>query len=155
YVPSSLAPSMIGYLTATGNAVGGGAAGTGIGALLMPGGPLSALGGLGGGVSGAAGAASAAAGSVSTTTPAVSAAMGQARLVNSFSAPQSWAAATPATAGTAALPASGWAVAPETNSVAAMPGGIPGAGAGRGGFGFGTPRYGSKPTVMPRPVMVG
>lgn len=152
YIPSTLVPSMIGYLTGPGfNAVGGGSVGSGLGALLAPGGPLSNLGALGG--AGAAGAAGAS--GVSWTAPAVSASMGQASLVSSgLSVPQGWAAAAPATAGATTVPAGGWAAAPESNSVTAMPGGIPGGG-GRGSFGFGTPRYGFKPTVMPRPVMVG
>jgi hypothetical protein len=36
-----------------------------------------------------------------------------------------------------------------------MPAGVPSvASAGRGGFGFGGPRYGVKPTVMPKPTVV-
>jgi PPE-repeat protein len=148
YIPSSLVPSMIGFLTSGGAGAGGATAGSGLGALLAPGGPLGALGGLGGGV----GAASSAA----AVAPAVTGVMGQASLVNSLSVPPSWAAATPASAApAAALPSAGWAVAPESNSIAAMPGGMPGGGSGRGGFGFGAPRYGVKPTVMPRPVVVG
>jgi hypothetical protein len=158
YIAPGLLPTLIGYLTHAGStAAGGGAIGGGLGGLLAPGGPLGALGALGGGAaaSGAAGAASAAAGTMSATAPAVSATVGHASLVgSSLSVPPSWAAATPASTATSALPASGWAAAPEHNSMAAMPGGIPG-GAGRGGYGFGTPRYGFKPTVMPRPMMVG
>jgi hypothetical protein len=132
FIPSTLLPNMIGYFAGPGfNALGGGAASSGLGALLAPGGPLSALGGLGGGLGGAGGAASSAAGSVSATAPAVSASMGQASLVGSFSAPPSWVAGTPAHTGGAALQASGWAAAPEGNSVTAMPGGMPTGGAGR------------------------
>jgi hypothetical protein len=155
YIPSQLLPSLIGYATRAGTTFGGGAIGSGLGGLLTPGGPLGALGALGGGAaSGAAGAASAAAGMTSATAPAVSATVGHASLVgSSLSVPPSWAAATPAGTATSALPASGWtAAAPEHNSMAAMPGGIPG-GTGRGGYGFGTPRYGVKPTVMPRPMV--
>ncbi len=155
YIPPTLIPTMVGYLAGAGfNAVGGGSAGAGLGALLAPGGPLADLGALGGGIGAAAGATSAI-GTMSATAPAISATVGQASLVNSLSVPSSWAAATPAAVGAADLSASGWAVPPEHNSVAAMPGGIPGAAAGRGGFGFGAPRYGFKPTVMPKPVMVG
>jgi PPE-repeat protein len=148
FIPPTLTPTLIGYLAGVGfNAVGGGTTGAGLGALLAPGGPLGALGGLGGGISGAAGAAGAAS--------AVTGTMGQASLVSSLSVPPSWAAATPASTSTAALQGAGWAVAPESNSIAAMPGGMPTGGSGRGSFGFGTPRYGFKLTVMPRPVMVG
>lgn len=147
YIPSTLLPNMIGYLTGGGfNAVGGGTAGSGLGALLAPGGPLGSLGALGGaGISG-----------TGWTAPAVSAGVGQASLVgSSLSVPPGWAAATPASAAsTGALQASSWSAAPENHSMAAMPPGMAG-GSGRGGYGFGTPRYGFKPTVMPRPVMVG
>jgi hypothetical protein len=39
----------------------------------------------------------------------------------------------------------------------AVPAGMPAMAnaAGRGGFGFGGPRYGNKPIVMPKPVGVG
>lgn len=157
FTPASLIPTMTTFFSGGGfNALGGGSAGAGIGALLAPGGPLSSLGELGGGT---AGAASAAAGAftASSTTPAVSAGMGQATLVGELSAPPTWAAAAPA--GTAAagdaLQASSWSAAPEAvESMTAMPGGMP-LGADRGGFGLGTPRYGFKPTVMARPVVAG
>lgn len=144
YIPSSLLPSMIGFLTAGGSTVG--TAGSGLGALLAPGGALGALGGLGGGV--------AAASSVAEVTPAATGVMGQASLVNSVSAAPSGAAAAASAAPAAVPQGAGWAAAPESNSVAAMPGGIPGGG-GSGRSGFGAPRYGSKPTVMPRPVVAG
>lgn len=157
FTPASLIPTMTTFFSGSGfNALGGGAAGAGIGALLAPGGPLSSLGALGGGT---AGAASAAAGAftASATTPAISAGVGQATLVGELSAPPAWAAAAPAgTAATGdALQASSWSAAPEEiESMAAMPGGMP-LGADRGGFGLGTPRYGFKPTVMARPVVAG
>lgn len=151
YIPSSLLPSMIGFMAQGGTSVSS-AAGTGLGALLAPGGPLGALGGLGGSAAAAGSAASSAAAAAAPVTGV----MGQASLVNSLSVPASWGAATPASAvPAAALQNPSWAVAPESNSVAAMPGGMPGAGSGRGGLGFGAPRYGVKPTVMPRPVVVG
>jgi PPE-repeat protein len=152
FLPSTLIPTMTSFFTGGGfNALGGGTIGSGLGALLAPGGPL---GGLGAGLGDAAGAASSAAGTMSATAPAVSASVGQASLVSSsLSVPPSWAGATPVGASTAALQSSGWAAAPESNSVAAMPGGMPTGGAGRSGFGFGAPRYGFKPTVMPRPVI--
>ena len=85
----------------------------------------------------------------------VSAGMGRASLVGSLSAPPSWGAATPASAPTAGA-GSGWTVAPESRSMTAMPPPMhPGAGGRGGGSGFGLPRYGVKPTVMPRPTVVG
>jgi PPE-repeat protein len=81
--------------------------------------------------------------------------VGQATLVGELSAPPAWAAAAPAdAAATGALQASSWTTPEEVESMAAVPGGMP-VGAERGGFGLGTPRYGFKPTVMPRPVVAG
>lgn len=153
FTPASLIPTMTTFFSGGGfNALGGGAAGAGIGALLAPGGPLSSLGALGGGAAGAASAFTA-----GSTTPAISAGVGQATLVGELSTPPAWAAAAPeATAATGeALQASSWSAAPEdVETMAAMPGGMP-MGAERGGFGLGAPRYGFKPTVMPRPVIAG
>lgn len=150
FTPASLIPTMTTFFSGGGfNALGGGAAGAGIGALLAPGGPLSSLGALGGGTASAFAA--------SATAPAVSAGVGQATLVGELSTPPAWAAAAPAGAVDAAstLQASSWSAAPEeVESMAAMPGGMP-IGAERGGFGLGTPRYGFKPTVMARPVVAG
>ncbi|MCA2291791.1 hypothetical protein JF736_24875, partial [Mycobacterium avium] len=43
---------------------------------------------------------------------------------------------------------------PDTAPVTAVPGGVPSmATAGRGGYGLGAPRYGVKPTVMPKPAI--
>lgn len=160
YTPASLIPLMTAFFSGGGfNAFGGGAVGSGLGALMAPGGPLSALGALGGGAAGAAAGATSAF-TMSATGPMVSAGVGQATLVgSSLSAPAAWAAATPAGAvaaaatTTEALQASSWEAAPESHSMATMPSGLP---AGdRGGFGLSTPRYGFKPTVMPRPVIAG
>ncbi|CAJ1494817.1 PPE family protein [[Mycobacterium] kokjensenii] len=149
FTPASLIPTMTTFFSGGGfNALGGGAAGAGIGALLAPGGPLSSLGALGGG----------AASAFTAGAPAVTAGVGQATLVGELSAPAAWAAAVPTGVDgvdTAALQASSWSAAPEEiESMAAMPGGVP-LGAERGGFGLGTPRYGFKPTVMARPVVAG
>ncbi|GBE67003.1 PPE family protein [Mycobacterium sp. MFM001] len=86
----------------------------------------------------------------------VAAGLGQASSVGGLSVPASWSAATPAGTGSATLAGTGWtAAAEETTSVAAVPAGMPAvASAGRGGFGFGAPRYGFKPTVMPKSVVV-
>ncbi|BBZ12489.1 hypothetical protein BST20_19775 [Mycobacterium branderi] len=151
YIPSTLIPSMIGYFAGPGfNAAGGGTVGSGLGSLLAPGGPLGNLGALGGGIAGGASTGAASAASAVTGT------MGHASTVGALSVPASWTSATPASTGTTALQASGWAAAPE-----AAPGspGMPGmpignAGANRG-YGFGAPRYGFKPTVMGRPVVAG
>lgn len=148
FTPASLIPTMTTFFGGGGfNALGGGAAGAGIGALLAPGGPLSSLGALGGGAA-----------SAFTASAPVTAGVGQATLVGELSTPATWAAAAPA-AGAAeaanALQASSWAAAPEEiESMAAMPGGMP-MGAERGGLGLSTPRYGFKPTVMARPVVAG
>ncbi|HEU4360817.1 MAG TPA: PPE family protein [Mycobacterium sp.] len=86
----------------------------------------------------------------------VLASVGQASPVGGLSVPPAWSAATPPATESATLAGAGWtAAAEEGASVAAVPGMPPVATAGRGGYGFGTPRYGFKPTVMPRPVMVG
>jgi PPE-repeat protein len=155
FTPASLIPTMTTFFSGGGfNALGGGAAGAGIGALLAPGGPLSSLGELGGG---AAAAGAAGAFTASSTTPAISAGVGQATLVGELSTPPAWAAAAPEASAASgnALQASSWSAAPENvETMAAMPGGMP-IGADRGGFGLSTPRYGFKPTVMARPVVAG
>ncbi|MEB3061439.1 PPE family protein [[Mycobacterium] zoologicum] len=147
FTPASLIPTMTTFFSGGGfNALGGGAAGAGIGALLAPGGPLSSLGALGG------------ASAFAASAPTVTAGVGQATLVGELSAPATWAAAAPAADAVetaSALQANSWTAAPEeVQSMAAMPGGMP-MGAERGGFGLGTPRYGFKPTVMARPVVAG
>lgn len=151
FIPSALLPSLIGFMTgggfsgATGSALGGG-----LGAALSPGGALGALGALGGGM--ASGVSSAF--GVSAVTPAVTAGLGQAALVGtSFSAPASWAAATPGAAALTSGPG-GWAVPTEThNNMASMPPPVP-TGVGRTGMNYGTPRYGFRPKFMPKPMVV-
>lgn len=88
----------------------------------------------------------------------VLAGLGSASSVGGLSVPASWAAATPATA-EATLAGTGWTAAAETESTAmsTVPAGVgmPAmASAGRGGLGFGAPRYGFKPTIMPKQVFV-
>jgi hypothetical protein len=85
-----------------------------------------------------------------------SAGLGQATSVGRLSVPPSWGtlvsnSATPPT--TATL--TGWtAPAPQSPSVASVPAGVPAmATAGKAG-GLGAPRYGVKPTVMPKPAGV-
>jgi hypothetical protein len=81
---------------------------------------------------------------------------GQASSVGGLSVPPSWAGeAIPAASATrATLTGAGWtAAAPHGAPVTTMPAGMPSvASAGRGGFG--APRYGVKPTVMPKPAVV-
>jgi PPE-repeat protein len=101
-----------------------------------------------------AGTASANAASVGVA-PAL-AGMSQASSVGKLSVPAAWSAATPTEPAAAApLAGSGWAAPAEggggmTNVAAGMPAM---ASAGRGGYGMG-PRYGFKPTVVPKQVLV-
>jgi PPE-repeat protein len=87
---------------------------------------------------------------------AATAAVGEASSVGGLSVPASWSAATPATlaSSTAPLEGSGWTAATEEAApVAAMPG-MPGAGAlAKGAGAYAAPRYGFKPTVMPKVVV--
>ncbi|MGH3597142.1 MAG: PPE family protein [Mycobacterium sp.] len=112
----------------------------------------TAVGGLGGLLGGAVGPA----GGAGFGAAPVLAGLGQASSVGGMSVPASWSAATPAGTGSATLAGTGWtAAAEESGSVATVPAGMPSvASAGRGGFGFGGPRYGVKPIVMPKPVVV-
>ncbi|BDB42096.1 PPE family protein PPE43 [Mycobacterium kiyosense] len=94
-------------------------------------------------------------GSGGASAAPVSAVAAQAATVGKLSVPAAWSAATPAAPAAASLAGSGWAVPAEegagvTNVAAGMPAY---ASAGRGGYGAG-PRYGIKPTVMPRQVLV-
>jgi PPE-repeat protein len=86
--------------------------------------------------------------------PAVLASAGQAGAVGGLSVPAGWSGATPEPV---TLAGSGWTAGAEGPApVNAVPAGMPAmANAGRGGFGFGGPRYGTKPIVMPKPVGVG
>jgi PPE-repeat protein len=87
--------------------------------------------------------------------------LGQATTVGKLSVPATWSAAAPVqaelAAATAPLEGSGWTVATEeTGTAMGAPGmpGMVGAGAkGAGSFGSG-PRYGFKPIVMPKQVVV-
>ncbi|MBI2698382.1 MAG: PPE family protein [Mycobacterium sp.] len=84
------------------------------------------------------------------------ASLGEASLVGSLSVPSSWAGAVPAveaTAGTA-LAGSGWTV-PEEGVAPGMMAGMPGmAAAAKGAGAYAGPRYGFKPVVMPKQVVV-
>ena len=88
----------------------------------------------------------------------VVAGVGQASPLGGLSVPPSWAAAgVPAANSTpVTLTGAGWtSAAAQTPPVTTMPAGVPSvASAGRAGLGFGAPRYGVKPTVMPKPTVV-
>ena len=81
--------------------------------------------------------------------------MGQASSVGKLSVPAAWSAATPAEPAAATpLAGSGWTASTEEGGMNTVSAGMPAyASAGRGGYGMG-PRYGVKPTVMPRQVLV-
>jgi PPE-repeat protein len=86
--------------------------------------------------------------------------LGQATTVGKLSVPATWSAAAPVqaelAAATAPLEGSGWTVATEETGTAMGAPGMPGmlAGAkGAGAYGSG-PRYGFKPIVMPKQVVV-
>jgi PPE-repeat protein len=113
----------------------------------------SAAGGLG--VAGMAGAVGPA-GSAGFGGAPLLAGLGQASTVGGLSVPAGWSAATPAMgSGASSLEGSGWAVAPEEAAPvpAGMPAVAPLAMAGKS-VGFTGPRYGFKPTVMPKSVFV-
>ncbi|MCA2245604.1 PPE family protein [Mycobacterium sp. WUMAC-067] len=110
----------------------------------------------------AAPAAGAAAITPGTTVGSVSgagasAALGEASAVGRLSVPAGWNAASPASlaSATAPLEGSGWTAAAEAEGVTAMPGmpGMAAAAKGAGAYGTG-PRYGFKPIVMPKQVVV-
>lgn len=116
----------------------------------------------------AAGSAAGAAGLADTTAPmagggmaglgaAPMAAAGQATMVGKLSVPPTWAAPATPVVGTSAAPLQtvGWtAAAPQAGAGTIIPG-MPGMGAAaRNSAGFGAPRYGVKPIVMPKPATV-
>ncbi|ATO67763.1 PPE family protein [Mycobacterium avium] len=92
----------------------------------------------------------------SVSGAAASASLGEASAVGGLSVPAGWNAASGASlaSSTAPLEGSGWTVAAE-EPVAAMPGmpGMAAAAKGAGAYGAG-PRYGFKPIVMPKQVVV-
>ncbi len=108
----------------------------------------------------AVGAATAAEGALAgSVTPAglggaLTAGLGEASAVGGLSVPASWASAAPVTlaSSTAPLEGSGWTVPQESGTVVpGMPGMM---GAGKASGAFAAPRYGFKPTVMPKQVLV-
>ncbi|QUR67027.1 PPE family protein [Mycobacterium spongiae] len=83
-----------------------------------------------------------------------SAALGTAPAVGRLTVPAGWSTAAPAMTAAAAVDGTSWAVPAEEGETIAMLG-APTAGAGVNGAGSGSgPRYGVKPTVMPRQFLV-
>ncbi len=98
-------------------------------------------------------------GSAGLSAMPVSAGVGQASSVGKLSVPPSWAVSDvgPMSSTPATLPSAGWTspAAPQGSPVTTVPGGVPSvASTQRGGLGIGAPRYGSKPTVTPKPAVV-
>lgn len=84
------------------------------------------------------------------------ASMGSATMVSNLAVPPSWAgASTPVATPVSAIQTAGWtAAAPQAGAGTVIPG-MPGmASAARSSAGFGAPRYGVKPIVMPKPTAV-
>lgn len=106
---------------------------------------------------GDASGAAAAGAEVSALGGPVSAAVGGSTLVGSMSVPPSWAAGTTlvSSSTTGALSSAGWTTAAPAATAGGFYPGVPGmASAARNSAGFGAPRYGVKPIVMPKPVAV-
>jgi PPE-repeat protein len=126
--------------------------------------PAAAAADAGADVAGAAsGAEAALAGSVtpigSGMGGALTAGLGEASSVGGLSVPASWSSAAPATLASATSPleGSGWTVpVEEAGSSSTMMPGMPGMAAAAKGAGgaFAGPRYGFKPIVMPKQVVV-
>jgi PPE-repeat protein len=98
---------------------------------------------------------------VSSTTPAgggaVLAGMGSASSVGGMSVPAAWSAAAPPVESGSTLAGSGWTAAVDEGAdMTELPGVMPGmaSATGRTGYGFSEPRYGIKPKVMPKQVLV-
>jgi PPE-repeat protein len=89
---------------------------------------------------------------------AMAAGMGEASSVGGLSVPAGWSAATPAAVSDATLAGSGWTAAVDEGGagMGGAPGIMPGmaSAGGKSGMGFGGPRYGTKPKVMPKQVFV-
>ncbi|HEX4558392.1 MAG TPA: PE domain-containing protein [Mycobacterium sp.] len=87
----------------------------------------------------------------------MAAGVGQATMVGKLSVPPSWVGTVTPVAGTSAAPVEtvGWTgAAPQAGPGTIVPG-MPGMGAAaRNSAGFGAPRYGVKPIVMPKPTAV-
>lgn len=118
-----------------------------------------AVGGLAAGLAGtstAAAPAAALAGAGGFAGAPIVAGLASSSTVGGLSVPAGWATGAAPSAGNSLLAGSGWTAPTEeglgtTNVAAGMPAV---ASAGRGGYGFSSPRYGVKPTVMPKSVLV-
>jgi PPE-repeat protein len=87
----------------------------------------------------------------------MTAGLGGASAVGSLSVPASWSSAAPATlaSSTAPLEGSGWTAATDETAGGPVTGMMPGiAAAGKGAGAMAGPRYGFKPIVMPKQVVV-
>ncbi len=94
-------------------------------------------------------------GTASPAAAPVLASVGQASTVGRMSVPATWSAATPESSAAAITTADWNADFDEGGGVTNVATGMPAvASTGRGGYGFSTPRYGVKPTVMPTRVLV-
>jgi hypothetical protein len=113
------------------------------------------------GAAGDAAAAAGAADAVNAVGPAGGmgavpvAGLGQATMVGKLSVPPSWAGTfTTGASPVTAVQTVGWTgAAPQAGPGTIIPG-MPGMGAARNSAGFGAPRYGVKPIVMPKPTAV-
>lgn len=102
------------------------------------------------------GAATVAAGGAGGMSAMPVASMGSATMVSNLAVPPSWAGASaPVATPVSAIQTAGWtAAAPQAGAGTVVPG-MPGmASAARSSAGFGAPRYGVKPIVMPKPTAV-
>ncbi len=87
----------------------------------------------------------------------IAAGLGGATTVGAMSVPPSWAAGTTLVSSTApaSMASAGWTTAAPAATTGGFYPGVPGmASAARNSAGFGAPRYGVKPIVMPKPVSV-
>lgn len=88
------------------------------------------------------------------------ASVGSATMVGKLAVPPSWVGAVTTVSSStpvdlAALPTAGWTAAAPPSAPGTIIPGMPGMGAAaRNGTGFGAPRYGVKPLVMPKPTTV-
>jgi PPE-repeat protein len=110
---------------------------------------------LGIGLEGALAGAVAPAGTASLGGTPVLAGMAQSSTVGGLSVPATWSAATPESSAAPVTAADWHADYDEGGGVTNVATGMPAVSStGRGGYGFSTPRYGVKPTVMPTKVLV-
>jgi PPE-repeat protein len=151
----------IGIYNYTGAAVGFGLSGVsgGVGLAAMqssaPAAAVAAPAAFGAGLGPALAGSVTPAGTASLAGTPVLASVGQASTVGRMSVPATWSAATPESSA-APVTAADWnADFDEGGGVTNVATGMPAvASTGRGSYGFSTPRYGVKPTVMPTKVLV-